>query len=123
MVDRAGCRVRVAATLRRALVAAALLMGAAPGAAWAQTMPSFTLDMRDGVLDPTRIEVPAGTPFKLEITNSGKTPAEFETHDLKREKVLAPGVSSSIVFRRVDPGEYVFFDDFHPQARGILVVK
>lgn len=106
-----------------ATLASGLVLGAAPDRLAAQEMPSFKLEMRDGAVTPTRIEVPAGKPFKLEITNAGKTPAEFESHDLKREKVLAPGASSSIVFRRVDAGEYAFFDDFHPQARGVLVAK
>jgi hypothetical protein len=79
--------------------------------------------MRDGAMEPLRIEVPAGKPFKLEISNTGKTPAEFESNELKREKVLAAGGSSSIVFRRVEAGEYGFFDDFHPEAKGTLVAR
>jgi hypothetical protein len=37
--------------------------------------------------------------------------------------VLAPGSKSSLVIRTLDPGEYEFFDDFHPQAKGTLVAK
>ena len=70
-----------------------------------------------------RIEVPANVPFKLEITNSGTSPVEFESNELKREKVLAGGSTSSIVFRRLEPGEYPFFDDFHPEAKATLVAK
>jgi hypothetical protein len=88
-----------------------------------EEMPVFKIEMRDGVIEPTRIEVPANTRFKLEITNTGKTPVEFESNELKREKVLAAGSSSSIVFRRVEPGEYPFFDDFHPEAKAVLVAK
>lgn len=63
---------------------------------------------------PTVLEVPAGTRLKLELRNSGTDPVEFESIELRKEKVLGPGVTSFIVVRRLDPGEYRFFDDFHP---------
>ena len=85
--------------------------------------PIFALEFKDGTVTPTRIEVPAKTRFKLELTNSGKTAAEFETKSPKFEKVLAAGTKSSLVIRTLDPGEYEFFDDFHPQAKGTLVAK
>ncbi len=93
------------------------------GAAVAQEMPVFKIEMKDGTITPKVIEAPANTPFKFEISNTGVSPVEFESLELKREKVLAPGATSSIVFRRVEPGEYEFFDDFHPEARAKLVVK
>ena len=85
--------------------------------------PTFAIEFKDGTVAPTRIEVPAKTRFKLELKNTGKTPAEFETRSPKFEKVLAAGTTSSLVIRTLDPGEYEFFDDFHPQAKGTLVAK
>jgi hypothetical protein len=85
--------------------------------------PTFAIEFKDGAVTPTRIEVPAKTRFRLELTNSGKTPAEFETRSPKWEKVLAPGSKSSLVIRTLDPGEYEFFDEFHPQAKGTLLAK
>jgi hypothetical protein len=85
--------------------------------------PTFAIEFKDGTVTPARIEVPAKTRFKLELTNSGKTAAEFETRSPKWEKVLAPGTKSSLIIRTLDPGEYEFFDDFHPQAKGTLVAK
>jgi hypothetical protein len=105
-----------------AAISVLAVLAASPTLA-AEEMPVFRLEMRDGVMEPSRIEVPADKPFKLEITNTGKTPAEFESGPLKREKVLAAGGSSAIVFRRVETGEYEFFDDFHPEARGTLVAR
>jgi hypothetical protein len=105
-----------------ALAALGLLL-AFQAHALAQDMPVFKIEMKDGTIAPSLIEAPANTPFKFEITNTGQTPVEFESLELKREKVLAPGATSSIVFRRVEPGEYEFFDDFHPEARAKLVVK
>ena len=85
--------------------------------------PTFPIEFKDGTLTPTRVEVPAKTRFRLELKNSGKTPAEFESNELKKEKVLAPGTTSSLIIRSLDPGEYNFFDDFHQQARGVIVAK
>jgi hypothetical protein len=43
------------------------------------------------VLKPARLQVPVNTKFRLEVSNTGKTPAEFESTQLRKEKVLAPG--------------------------------
>ena len=67
----------------------------------------------NGVISPSVIEVPANVRFKLELHNDGSTPIEFESIPLRKEKVLAPGASSFLVFRSLDAGEYAFFDDFH----------
>jgi hypothetical protein len=99
----------------------AALLAAMP--AWADDMPVVKIEMRDGVILPSTIEVPARTRFKLEITNTGASPVEFESTELKREKALAAGATSSIVFRTLDPGTYAVFDDFHPEAKATLVAK
>ena len=75
--------------------------------------PTFKIDIKDGVITPLAIEVPANTRIRLEITNSGSSPAEFESVQLKKEKVIAGGNTSVMVIRTLDPGSYDFFDDFH----------
>ncbi|TGV82232.1 cupredoxin domain-containing protein, partial [Mesorhizobium sp. M2D.F.Ca.ET.145.01.1.1] len=41
-----------------------------------------------------------------------------------KEKVLGPGVTSFVVIRRLNPGEYRFFDDFHPgMPPAMLIAK
>lgn len=48
---------------------------------------------------------------------------EFESIELKRETVLAPGVSRAVVFAPLKPGVHRFFGEFHPQtAKGEIVV-
>lgn len=88
----------------------ALFSGAA---ALAEEDPVFTIKFADGKIDPPVVEVPANRRFKLILQNEGTTPVEFESNELRREKVLGAGASSFIVIRRLDPGEYEFFDDFH----------
>ncbi|TDY38956.1 Cupredoxin-like domain-containing protein [Paraburkholderia rhizosphaerae] len=91
--------------------------------AHAADLPTFTLEMSDGKLNPPRIEVPAGQRIKIEVHNVGKGAAEFESVELRKEKVLAPGASSFVVIAPLSPGEYKFFDDFHQQAQGVIVAK
>jgi hypothetical protein len=102
---------------------ALLVAGLAIGSARAEEMPVIKVEMRDGTITPSTIEVPANTRFKLEITNSGTSPVEFESTELKREKALAAGSTSSIIFRTIDAGTYDVFDDFHPEAKAKLVAK
>ena len=93
-----------------ALLFAALFSSAA---AFAEEDPVFVIKFADGKIDPPVLEVPANRRFKLILQNEGTTPVEFESNELRREKVLGAGTTSFIVIRRLDPGEYDFFDDFH----------
>ena len=86
--------------------------------------PVFAIEFNDGTMTPLRLEVPANTRFRINLTNKGKTPAEFESNELRLEKVLAANSASTLVIRTLDPGEYKFFDDFHPDApQAVLVAK
>ena len=115
---RAGRGARIAA-----LVGAAFFASMAIGAA-AQEMAVYKIVARDGVFEPATLEVPAGKRFKIEISNEGKGPMEFESRDLKQEKVLAAGAKTSVVINAQKPGTYVFFDEYHPDApKGQIVVK
>lgn len=106
------------------IVLAVALLPALTLGARASEEPLFRIEFNDGKVTPQRLEVPAKTRFRLELHNLGKEPAEFESKELRKEKVLAPGTSSILVIRTLDPGEYDFFDDFHldtPPA--VLVAK
>ena len=84
--------------------------------------PVFEITFRDGAIEPLVTIVPMATRFKLVLKNEGATPVEFESIELRKEKVLGPGVTTFIVIRRLDQGEHLFFDDFHPNARNAKLV-
>jgi hypothetical protein len=108
----------------RAFCLAAAMLFACAGAAGAEEDPVFRIEFKDGAVTPRRLEVPANRRFVLELRNAGETPAEFESRELRKEKVLAPGTTSALVIRTLDPGEYDFFDDFHPDSPpAVLVAK
>lgn len=104
------------------LLAAVLLLASA--GALAQELPTFNLVIRDGHFVPETIEVPANTKFKLQIRNEGPGAEEFESVELRKEKVLAPGASSFLIFQPLKAGTYKFFGEFHPQtAQGKFIAK
>ncbi|HLN08143.1 MAG TPA: cupredoxin domain-containing protein [Xanthobacteraceae bacterium] len=108
----------------RVVVAALAASATLAASARADDMPVVAIEMKDGAITPLRLEVPANRTFKIELRNSGTTPAEFESLELHREKVLAPQSSSFIVIKTLQPGEYKFFDDFHPDApQAVLVAR
>jgi hypothetical protein len=115
--------IRKMAGLALAAALAAPVTGLFAQAAYADDLPTFRLEMADGKLNPARIDVPAGKRIKIEVRNTGKGAAEFESVQLRKEKVLAPGAESFVVIAPLDPGEYKFFDDFHQQAQGLIVAK
>jgi plastocyanin len=104
---------------------AALGFAALVGApAFAEDVPLFKLVARDGVFEPTTIEVPAGKRVRLEVHNQGKTAMEFESRDLKQEKVIPPGAKATFTINGMKAGEYRFFDEFHEKTgQGRFVAK
>ena len=109
--------------VRRSLCALALGLAALPGA-MAQDLPTFHLLIRNARFEPATFEVPANTKFRLLIKNEGPGAEEFESVELRKEKVLAPGASSFLIFQPLKPGVYKFFGDFHPEtAQGQIVAK
>lgn len=87
-------------------------------------LPVYTLVAKGGRLTPSVLEVPAGQRFKIVIRNEGRDAIEFESLQLKKEKVLAPGAQSFVVIAPLKPGTYDYFDEFHPDtAKGRIVVK
>ena len=110
--------------MKHALLSVVLGCLLAAGTAVADDMPTFLLVMKDGRLFPETLEVPAHTKFRLEIRNEGPGTTEFESLELKKETVLAPGVTRKLVFHPMKPGSYKFFDEFHPDtAQGRIVAK
>lgn len=96
----------------------------APLVCAAEEMLVVKLSARDGKFEPLTIEVPAGKRFKIEISNDGKGSMEFESKDLKQEKVLAAGAKSSVVINALKPGTYTFFDEYHMDApKGQIIAK
>jgi hypothetical protein len=64
---------------------------------------------KDHRFQPSQLSAPPDRPISIRVKNLDAAPMEFESVSLRVEKVIGPG--------------YEFFDDFHPETRGILVVE
>ena len=90
---------------------------------WAAN-PEFALVIRDHRFEPAEIRIPAGQKIKLIVHNQDATPEEFESHELNREKMIAPGGKVIIFIGPLAPGRYPFVGEFHEKtARGAIIAE
>lgn len=102
----------------------ALLLAVAPLVAVAADVPEFTLVIQNHRYQPEELKVPAGVKFKLIVENKDTTPEEFESIDLKREKIIMPNGRITVFIGPLDKGTYKFFGDFHQDtAQGRMIAE
>ena len=91
--------------------------------AWADN-PVFTLSIKDHRFQPDKVTIPANQKVRLIVNNLDATPAEFESYELHREKVVSGNDRINVFVGPLDPGTYPFFDDFHKDTTtGMLIAK
>jgi hypothetical protein len=106
-------------------VAASLLVAAvlsAGGTALAQNSVVH-ITVKNHRFEPSEPHAPANRPITIRVRNLDSAAMEFESVRLRVEKVVAPNTEGVINVRALSPGRYEFFDDFHKQTRGTLVVE
>lgn len=85
---------------------------------------SSQLQFHAGAVEPASLTLPANTPVKLQVTNSGDAAVEFESFELHRERVVQPGQTITVYIPALPPGTYPFFDDFsHGAVKGEIVSR
>lgn len=104
-------------------VAAALVFAAACFPAGAQQTTSVSISVKNHRFQPAEIHAPAKVPIELRVKNLDPTPMEFESVSLRVEKVVTGNGEGIIRLRPLEPGRYNFFDDFHQETTGVLVVR
>jgi hypothetical protein len=85
-------------------------------AAGALAAEAVTLTIKNHHFAPSEVSVPAGERFRIEVENQDSTPAEFESADLRVEKIVVPGGKIAVMVGPLKPGIYKFFDDYHPDT-------
>lgn len=103
-------------------LAATLALGACfPALAQSE---EYVLVISNHRFSPETLTVPAGQRLQLVIDNRDPTVEEFESHDLRREKII-PGHSKATLWVGPLPkGEYGFFGEFHADtATGKLIAR
>ena len=110
------------ATMRPVLALVAIAFAILPALPVAAADIAVTLENHR--FNPDRIEIPAGQKMKLIVENKDTTPEEFDSSDLRIEKVI-PGKSKAPIFvGPLKPGEYKFMGEFNAStAQGVIVAK
>ena len=84
----------------------------------------FTVTIKNHRFTPSELKVPANKRIQLTVVNDDPTPEEFESKEMKVEKVI-PGKSKGVVrFGPLAPGRYPFFGEFNEAtAKGTVIAE
>ncbi len=103
-------------------LALALLLGANI-TAMAQEI-NLQIRLKNHRFEPSELKAPAGRPIVLRVINDDASPEEFESKDLRVERVIAANAESIFKLRPLQPGRYQFFGEFNEAtAQGSLLVE
>ena len=84
----------------------------------------INLIIKDHKFLPEEVEVTAGSALRLTIHNQDDSIEEFDSPDLKREKIIPGGSVAHIKLAPLKIGRYCFVGEFHADtAKGCLTVK
>jgi hypothetical protein len=104
-----------------AILGLAAFVGAATGTTAQQAAVSITV--KGHQFQPAEVHAPANKQLAIHVKNLDGAAMEFESRSLRVEKVVTAGGEGVVSVRPLAPGRYEFFDDFHQQTRGVLVVQ
>jgi plastocyanin len=112
-------------TVGAAIVVVVTLALVGAGTARAADSPSeVPVMIENNRFSPDEIRVRAGAPFVLVVTNKDATAEEFESKELRIEKVVPAGKTLKIRVRALQPGTYPFVGDYHATtAKGRIVAE
>lgn len=105
-----------------AITGAVLIAAALAKPAQAQET-SLSISVKNHRFQPAELSAPANVPITLHVKNLDPTPMEFESVSLRVEKVVTGNSEGVVRLRPLAPGRYNFFDDFHQETNGTLVVR
>ena len=104
-------------------IAAALAATGVPAIA-ADPVAEIPLVIEKNRWQPDVIKVKAGAPFVLVITNKDKGPEEFESKDLRIEKVIPAGKTLRLRMPALKAGSYSFVGEYHEKtAKGRIIAE
>lgn len=105
------------------LLGAGLVWAALGGGAQAAGA-EIALTIEKNQFQPAEIKVKAGAPFVLVITNKDATAEEFESKELRIEKVIPAGKTVRVRVPALKAGTYGFVGEFHEKtAKGRIVAE
>jgi plastocyanin len=106
------------------VLAGLALVGVAVPTLAADTPPEVALTIENNRFSPDEVRVKAGAAFVLVIANKDATAEEFESKDLRIEKIVPGGKTVRLRMPALKAGTYKFFGDYHEKtAQGRIVAE
>ena len=100
------------------------LMAGLPAAhAQVPALPEVTLTIEQHKFTPEELKVKAGQAFVLVITNKDATAEEFESKELRVERIVPANKTLKLRMPALKPGTYRFFGEYHEAtAKGLSLI-
>lgn len=99
------------------------LLASTPALA-ADSPPEIALTIEKNRFSPEEVRVKAGAPFVLVIANKDSGAEEFESKDLRVEKIIPGGKTVRLRMPALKAGTYKFFGEYHEKtAQGRIVAE
>ena len=84
----------------------------------------YTVTIKDHRFSPAELKVPANKRLIITVVNDDPTAEEFESKELKVEKVIAGKSKGTVRIGPLKPGRYPFFGEFHEAtAQGAVIAE
>src|SRR5262245_60096499 len=80
--------------------------------------------IRNHRFEPAEVRVPANKRVTITVLNDDPTPEEFESHEMKVEKIIPGKSKATIRIGPLKPGRYPFFGEFNEAtAQGVVIAE
>lgn len=90
----------------------------------ADDVVTYETTLKGNAFTVAEIKVPAGKPFMIKMINTNAAPAELEAKELKIEKVAAGNSTIVVRVKAMEPGKYLFVDEYQEDvAKGYVIVE
>jgi plastocyanin len=104
-------------------LAAAITLVAWPGVGRGAD-PEVVITIEKNRFQPEEVKVKAGVPFVLVVSNKDAAPEEFDSKDLRLEKVVPAGKTVRIRVPALKAGAYRFVGEYHEAtAKGRILAE
>lgn len=101
-----------------------IFLASLPFSTLAAEMQDLDLHIKDHKFHPEILEAQEGAKIRITVYNDDPTIEEFDSIDLKREKIIPGKSKTKVILAPLKPGEYHFIGEFHEEtAKGKLIIK
>jgi len=84
----------------------------------------YTITIKDHRFSPAELKVPANKRVIITVVNDDPTAEEFESNEMKVEKVIPGKAKGTVRVGPLKPGRYPFFGEFHEAtAQGAVIAE